>query len=84
MRVVYYESMKRNLKIKPVYECRYDGRLHWVCVFIYYESMKRKLKPSVTLVVYYESSIVVYYESLKRELKTKTIYRCRYDERLKN
>ena len=26
----------------------------------------------------------VYYESLKRELKTKTIYGCRYDERLKN
>ena len=24
---VYYESMKRNLKIKPIYECRCDGRL---------------------------------------------------------
>ncbi len=24
---VYYESMKRNLKTKPTYECRCDGRL---------------------------------------------------------
>ena len=26
-REVYYESMKRKLKIKPIYECRCDGRL---------------------------------------------------------
>jgi hypothetical protein len=25
--VVYYESIKRDLKIKPIYECRCDGRL---------------------------------------------------------
>jgi hypothetical protein len=25
--VVYYELMKRNLKIKPTYECRCNGRL---------------------------------------------------------
>ena len=25
--VVYYESMKRNLKIKPIYECRCNERL---------------------------------------------------------
>ncbi len=25
--VVYYESMKRKLKIKPIYECWCDGRL---------------------------------------------------------
>ena len=24
---VYYESMKRDLKIRPMYECRYDERL---------------------------------------------------------
>jgi hypothetical protein len=24
---VFYESMKRKLKIKPIYECRCDGRL---------------------------------------------------------
>ncbi len=26
-KLVYYESMKRKLKIKPMYECRCDGRL---------------------------------------------------------
>jgi hypothetical protein len=26
-RVVYYESMKRKLKTKPIYECRCNGRL---------------------------------------------------------
>jgi hypothetical protein len=25
--VVYYESIKRELKIKPIYECRCDGSL---------------------------------------------------------
>jgi hypothetical protein len=25
--VVYYESIKRDLKIKPIYECRCHGRL---------------------------------------------------------
>jgi hypothetical protein len=25
--IVYYESMKRKIKIKPIYECRCDGRL---------------------------------------------------------
>jgi hypothetical protein len=25
--VVYYESIKRELKTKPIYECRYDERL---------------------------------------------------------
>jgi hypothetical protein len=25
--IVYYESMKRELKIKPIYECRCNGRL---------------------------------------------------------
>jgi hypothetical protein len=26
-KVVYYESIKGELKIKPIYECRCDGRL---------------------------------------------------------
>ncbi len=26
--VVYYESIKRELKIRPIYECRYDERLN--------------------------------------------------------
>jgi hypothetical protein len=25
--VVYYESMKRDLKTRPIYDCRYDERL---------------------------------------------------------
>ena len=25
--VVYYESIKRELKIRPIYQCRYDERL---------------------------------------------------------
>ena len=25
--IVYYESMKRKIKIKPIYECRCDDRL---------------------------------------------------------
>jgi hypothetical protein len=36
--VVYYESIKRELQIKPIYECRCDE--NW----IYYESIKRELK----------------------------------------
>jgi hypothetical protein len=27
LKFVYYESMKRRLKIKPIYECRCDERL---------------------------------------------------------
>ena len=52
---------------------------------VYYESLKRE--PNIGLA---ESALrtrnphFVYYESLKRELKTKTIFRCRCDERLKN
>ncbi len=38
---VYYESIKRELKIKPIYECRCDER-H--LVLVYYESIKRDLK----------------------------------------
>ncbi len=35
--VVYYESMKRNLKTRPLYECRYD------------ESLKTKAEESTCL-----------------------------------
>jgi hypothetical protein len=49
---VYYESMKRRLQIKPIYECRCDGRLKTKRFTrlshtrrnVYYESMIRKLK----------------------------------------
>ncbi len=53
--VVYYESIKRESKIRGIYECRCDERLQTkskeftllvytgFCIFVYYESMKRKL-----------------------------------------
>jgi hypothetical protein len=37
--VVYYESMKRELTTRPIYECRCEERLN-----VYYESRKRKRK----------------------------------------
>ena len=39
---VYYESLKRELKTKPIKECRCDERLQTRVV--YYESLKRELK----------------------------------------
>jgi len=36
MCVVYYKSIKRELKIKPIYECRCDGRLQTMCFVVYY------------------------------------------------
>ena len=48
---VYYESIKREWKTKPIYECRCDERLKSRVghVFImnyvvYYESIKREVK----------------------------------------
>ncbi len=39
--VVYYESINRELKIKPIYECRCDERRQTkTLLFIYYESIK--------------------------------------------
>ena len=65
--MVYYESIKRELKTKPIYECRCDERL------------KTRVEESTRLAW----ECFVYYESLKRELKIKPIYECRCDERLK-
>ena len=55
---VYYESIKRELKTKPIHEFRYDERL------------KTKVEESTRLTC----TVVVYYESLKRVLKTKPIW----------
>ena len=66
--LIYYESIKRELKTSPIYECRCDERL------------KSRVEESTHL-AFTES--IVYYESIKRELKTKLIYECRCDERLK-
>ena len=51
--VVYYESIKRNLKIKCIYECR--------C----YERLQTKTKEFTRL----GYVTIVYYESIKREPK---------------
>ena len=68
----------RELKIKPISECRYDERL------------KTKAEESTRLT--YTGSIgelehlkilFVDYETINRELKIKPISECRYDERLK-
>ena len=40
MLFVYHESLKRELKTKPVYEFRFDERLK---TKVYYEAIKREL-----------------------------------------
>ena len=42
--VVYYESLKRELKTKPINECRCDERLQTTSNVVYYKSLKRELK----------------------------------------
>ena len=67
--IVYYESIKRELKTRPIYECRCDERL--------------KTKTDESTLLASTGFIIVYYESRKRELKTKLIYENRCNERLK-
>jgi hypothetical protein len=78
---VYYESIKWELKIKPIFECRCDESLGLQT------KTKRFTRLSYTgFVVELEhlkiSTLFVYYESIKRELKIRCIYECRCDERL--
>ncbi len=62
--VVYYESIKRELQIKPIYECRCDKRLQ--------TKTKRFTRLSYTEREECKSlSLFVYYKSRKRELKAK-------------
>jgi hypothetical protein len=82
---VHYESIKREVKIKPVYECRCDERLQtktkrFTCLSytgLVVELEHLKIKTRST-----NENNVVYYESIKRELKIRCIYECRCDERL--
>ncbi len=67
---MHYESIKREIKIKPIYECRCDERL------------QTKTKSFTRLSYTTAATTVVYYESIKRELKIKPIYECRCDARL--
>jgi hypothetical protein len=80
--VVYYESIKREINIRLIYECRCDERL------------KAKDEGSTRLDTLgcagtgtpkdRDEFFFFYYESRKRELKTRLIYEDRCDERLKN
>ncbi len=73
--VVYYESLKRDLKTKPINECRCDERL------------KTRVEESTLLacprLVHFVRFFFVYYESIKRELNKRLIFDSRCDARLK-
>ena len=48
MIVVYYESMKRKRKTKPIYECRCDGRLQTkIFILVVYYKSKTRGKESI-------------------------------------
>ncbi len=75
-RVVYYESIKRELKIRGIYECRCDERLQTKkikCCLLLIDKARGKVK---------KRRLFIYYESTKRKLKTKYICGCRCYERL--
>ena len=70
---VYYESIKRELKIKPTYECRCDERLQtktkkFTCL------VYPGLGPTVNNFFYFTVILFIYYESTKRKLKTKYMW----------
>ncbi len=72
--IVYYESRKRELKIKLMNEGRCDERL------------KAKVEESTCLTytgLHEEPPSLVYYESRKREPKIRLMNEGRCDERLK-
>jgi hypothetical protein len=64
----HYKSIKRELKTRPIYECRCDERL------------KPQGEESTCLT---STGFFVYCESIKRELKRRLTYEYRCDERLK-
>jgi hypothetical protein len=80
---LYYESIKQDLKTRPINDCRYDERLktkveestRLVYTGLFGELEHLKIE---TRYVHYES------ESRKQELKTRPIYEGRCDERLKS
>ncbi len=76
--VFYYESIKRDLKRRRIYEYRSDERLKTKK-----EESIRFTDTGITTVQYKDRDEVVYYKSIKRELKRRLIYEYRCDERLK-
>jgi hypothetical protein len=77
--VVYYESIKRELFLGPIHECRCDERLNGKGGGIY--------TPRIHWVPWGtgtpKDKWFDYYESIKRELKIKPISECRCYETLK-
>ena len=83
--VVYYESIKRELKTKPIYECRWDERLKtrveestrltWTQLVGELEHLKINLSVSGLCCLLWID---------KRELKKRLTFECRCDSRLKS
>jgi hypothetical protein len=69
--VVYYESMNRELKTRPVYECRYDERLKTKveeCTSLTYTGLRgglEHLKIETTLIDEMFASVMGEYVFLK-------------------
>ncbi len=59
--IVYYESMERKL-LKPIYECRCNGRLQTKSV----TRLTHRRKPRTLLILTKKRFIVVYYKSKAR------------------
>ena len=58
--IVYYESIKRELKTKLIYECRCDERLK--------TKVEESTRLTCTVFVYYESiSVFLFYFIMNRE-----------------
>jgi hypothetical protein len=70
--VVYYISINREVKTRPIYGCRCDERLKT-------NDEEFTRLPYTGLF----NEVFVYYESRKRDLQTRPVYECRCDERLK-
>jgi hypothetical protein len=76
--VVYYESIRREVKIRPTYECWCDGRLQTKAE----ESTRLVYTGLLGELTVFTTNVNVYYESIKRDPKIKKVYECRCDERL--
>jgi len=87
-RIVYYESIKREIQIRPIYECRCDEslktkakeftRLPYTGLFGGLEHLKIETRSGLNRREFF----IIYYESIRREPKIRPIYECRFDEKL--
>ncbi len=87
MIVVYYESIKRERKIRCIHECRCDERLQtktkevmllaYTGLVVELEHLKIETRLIDEKFANVIGDLVVYYESIKRELKIRCIYECR-------